>query len=221
MILACVSGGLRRLLAARRESVEGSLVAMVPVSTRAEGESEELGNQISGMLVSLASDIEDPVARLDAISESTRVAKEQEKLHGGRLLGDLAQIAVPALASRVARARGRDPAVRQDAPALQRHGVERPGPRRPALPGREPGGGHLPGRPHGGGHRAQRDGLLVSRAASTSACWPAAACFRSSTKWRCTSTMPWASWWPARSMPGGRRPDPAPTAERRTTRAGG
>ena len=104
VILACVSGGLRRLLAARREEAEGSLVAMVPVSTRAEGETEELGNQISGMLVSLASDIDDPVARLDAISESTRVAKEQEKLHGGRFLGDLAQIALPALASRVARA---------------------------------------------------------------------------------------------------------------------
>ena len=56
------------------------------------------------MLVSLASDVDDPVARLDAISESTRVAKEQEKLHGGRFVGDLAQIAVPALASRVARA---------------------------------------------------------------------------------------------------------------------
>ena len=104
VILACVSGGLRRLLADRGEQAEGPLVAMVPVSTRAEGETEELGNQISGMLVSLASDVDDPVARLDAISESARVAKEQEKLHGGRFLGDLAQIALPALASRVARA---------------------------------------------------------------------------------------------------------------------
>jgi WS/DGAT/MGAT family acyltransferase len=104
VILACVSGGLRRLLAARGDKAEGSLVAMVPVSTRAEGVTEELGNQISGMLVSLASDVDDPVARLDAISESALVAKEQEKLHGGRFLGDLAQIALPALASRVARA---------------------------------------------------------------------------------------------------------------------
>ena len=104
VILACVSGGLRRLLADRREHVEGPLVAMVPVSTRAEGETTELGNQVSGMLVSLASDIDDPVARLDTISESPRVDKEQEKLHGGRFLGDLAQIALPALATRVARA---------------------------------------------------------------------------------------------------------------------
>ena len=50
------------------------------------------------MLVSLASDVDDPVLRLDAISESARVAKEQEKLHRGRLIGDLAQVALPALA---------------------------------------------------------------------------------------------------------------------------
>ncbi len=104
VLLACVSGGLRGLLAARREVPERPLVAMVPVSTRAEEEAHHLGNQISGMLVSLATDVDDPVQRLDAISESARLAKEQEKLHRGRLLGDLAQLALPALTSRVARA---------------------------------------------------------------------------------------------------------------------
>jgi diacylglycerol O-acyltransferase / wax synthase len=108
VILACVSGGLRRLLARRGDTAERSLVAMVPVSTRlegpAEGQAEGLGNQVSGMLVSLASDVDDPIERLDAISESARVAKEQEKLHRGRLLGDLAQMAVPAVVSRIARA---------------------------------------------------------------------------------------------------------------------
>jgi WS/DGAT/MGAT family acyltransferase len=104
VVLACVSGGLRRLLEGKGEWHESSLVAMVPVSTRPEGEGEVLGNQISGMLVSLASDVDDPVLRLDAISESARVAKEQEKLHRGRFLGDLAQIALPALTTRLARA---------------------------------------------------------------------------------------------------------------------
>jgi diacylglycerol O-acyltransferase len=104
VILAGVSGGLRRLLASRGEATEQPLVAMVPVSTRSGGQTETLGNQISGMLVSLASDIDDPVLRLDAIAESARVAKEQEKLHRGRLIGDLAQVALPALASRMARA---------------------------------------------------------------------------------------------------------------------
>jgi diacylglycerol O-acyltransferase / wax synthase len=104
VLLACVSGGLRRLLAARGEQLEQSLVAFVPVSTRPDGPAEQLGNQVSGMLVSLASTIDDPVARLDAISESSRVAKEQEQLHRGRFVGDLAQIALPALVTRISRA---------------------------------------------------------------------------------------------------------------------
>ena len=104
VVLACVSGALRRLLEARGDSTEHGLVAMVPVSTRAEGAGEDLGNQISGMLVALASHIEEPVRRLDTISESARVAKEQEKLHRGRFIGDLAQIALPALTTRLARA---------------------------------------------------------------------------------------------------------------------
>jgi len=104
VVLASVSGGLRLLLKARGEGLDHPLVAMVPVSTRPEGEGEALGNQISGMLVSLASHVDEPVRRLDAISESARVAKEQEKLHRGRFIGDLAQIALPALTTRLARA---------------------------------------------------------------------------------------------------------------------
>jgi WS/DGAT/MGAT family acyltransferase len=104
VVMATVSGGLRRLLSARDEPLDPSLVAVVPVSTRADGAAGELGNRISGMLVSLASDVEDPVARLDAVAESSRVAKDHEQLHRGRFLGDLAQLAVPAVTARLARA---------------------------------------------------------------------------------------------------------------------
>jgi diacylglycerol O-acyltransferase len=103
VLLACISGGLRRLLAGRSEALEQSLVAFVPVSTRSGSDHEQLGNQVSGMLVSLATDVEDPVRRLDAISESARVAKEHEKMHRGRLLNELAQLAPPALTTRLAR----------------------------------------------------------------------------------------------------------------------
>ena len=163
VLLACVSGALRRLLEARGEALDKSLVAMVPVSTRAEGAVEELGNQISGMLVSLASDIDDPVLRLDAISESARVAKQQEKLHNGRFLGDLAQVAVPGAGGPGGAGRGRDPALRQDAPAGERDGLERARPRLLDLLRGEPGGGHVPGRTDGRGDRDERDGVLVSR----------------------------------------------------------
>jgi diacylglycerol O-acyltransferase len=102
VLLAGVAGGLRRLLGSRGEVPVRALVAMVPVSTRAEGGSAALGNQLSAMLVSLATDIDDPVQRLDTIARSTRVAKEQEQLHRGRLVGDVAQIAAPGLVARVA-----------------------------------------------------------------------------------------------------------------------
>jgi len=124
VLLAGVAGGLRRLLSARGESVGRALVAMVPVSTRPHGgvgggvgggvagvagvaggvDGRALGNQLSALLVSLATDIDDPVQRLGAIARSTTVAKEQEQLHRGRLVGDVAQIAAPGLVSRVARA---------------------------------------------------------------------------------------------------------------------
>jgi diacylglycerol O-acyltransferase / wax synthase len=104
VILTGVAGGLRRLLDARGEVVEHALVAMVPVSTRPEDEGDALGNQISAMLVTLATDVDDPLERLATIAQSTRVAKEQEQLHRGRVLGNLAQISAPALVSRVARA---------------------------------------------------------------------------------------------------------------------
>ena len=104
VILTGVAGGLRRLLDERGEAVEQALVAMVPVSTRPEDEGEALGNQISAMLVTLATDLDDPLERLAAIAQSTKVAKEQEQLHRGRVLGNLAQISAPAVVSRVARA---------------------------------------------------------------------------------------------------------------------
>jgi len=111
VLLAGVAGALRRLLAARGEHPRGPLVALVPVSTRRETGSAgagsagagSLGNRVSGMLVSLATDIEDPVARLLAISRGTQVAKVQELLTGGRLLADMAQLAPPALTSRAMR----------------------------------------------------------------------------------------------------------------------
>ena len=104
VILTGVAGGLRRLLEGRGETAEHPLVAMVPVSTRPDDEGDALGNQISAMLVTLATDVDDPLERLAAIAQSTKVAKEQEQLHRGRVLGNLAQISAPAVVSRVARA---------------------------------------------------------------------------------------------------------------------
>ena len=162
VILAVVSGGLQRLLEAHGEEHEQSMVAMVPVSTRAEGQGEELGNQVSGMLVSLASDVDDPVHRLDAISESSRLAKEQEKLHRGRFLGDLAQVTLPALATRLARAVAGTRLFDKMRPPLNVTVSSVHVPDVSLFCG-EPGGRHVPRRADGPRHRDQHHRVLVPR----------------------------------------------------------
>lgn len=110
VVLACVAAALRRRLDGRGERPDRPLVALVPVSTRGRlsGRGAEapvaVGNRLSGMLVSLATDVDDPVERLEAVARASRVARSQERLAGGRLLADVAQMVPPAVVSRLARA---------------------------------------------------------------------------------------------------------------------
>ncbi len=103
VVLACVAGALRRLFAERGETLEGPLVAMVPVSVRTAPELGELGNRVSVALASLASTVEDPADRLEAIRTGMVAAKEQSRSIGAGVFEALAQAAVPAVATRVSR----------------------------------------------------------------------------------------------------------------------
>ena len=79
VVLAVCAGGLRRYLFDRGELPVKPLVAMAPISVR--GEEEGTGNQVSAMLVSLATDIEDPLDRLIHIRANT----QRSKVHAGAL----------------------------------------------------------------------------------------------------------------------------------------
>ena len=103
VVLALCAGALRRYLDARGELPDTPLVAMVPISVRAEAEKGTMGNRVSSMLTSLATDVDDPVERLLAIRAGTRQAKEQDKAIGADVLTDWAEFAAPALAARAAR----------------------------------------------------------------------------------------------------------------------
>ncbi len=103
VVLALCSGALRRYLDQRGEEVDSSLVAMVPVSVRTEDEKDAMGNKVSMMLCTLASDLDDPTARLDAIHECMSEAKEQQKLIGADTLQEWVEFAAPAVAGRAAR----------------------------------------------------------------------------------------------------------------------
>jgi len=76
VFLAATGGGLRRYLTDLGRLPLGSLTASVPVSVRAEGV-DTVGNALTFLWAKLGTDIGDPVARLEAVTESTRLGKER------------------------------------------------------------------------------------------------------------------------------------------------
>jgi diacylglycerol O-acyltransferase / wax synthase len=74
--LAMCAGALREYLIANNALPDKPLISMVPVSVRA-ADGPEGGNQVAVILANLATHIEDPAERLEAIVESTKRAKER------------------------------------------------------------------------------------------------------------------------------------------------
>lgn len=74
VVMAVCSTALRTYLAEHNQLPTKSLVAVVPVSLRSEGDTEQ-NNQFTLTLASLASDVEDPVKRLGAIHASCNAVK--------------------------------------------------------------------------------------------------------------------------------------------------
>jgi WS/DGAT/MGAT family acyltransferase len=70
VVLAAITGGFRRYLAGRGESVEDDIVrSLVPVSVRSAEQRGRLGNQVSAMFADLPVGVADPVARLAAVTQ--------------------------------------------------------------------------------------------------------------------------------------------------------
>src|SRR4051812_26178401 len=103
VVLAVCAGSLRHYLDSLDEHPDAPLVAMVPVSVRTEEQQGTLGNQVSNMLCSLATDIDDPVERLQAIHDGTQQAKSQLNAIGADPPTDGAEFRAPALGGRAGR----------------------------------------------------------------------------------------------------------------------
>lgn len=103
VVMAVCGGALRRWLIDHDALPDDPLVASVPVSIRTDDEQGNLGNRVSAMFAPLATDVADPVARLLAIHESMRAAKETHQALPADVLGDVTQMAMPALAGQAAR----------------------------------------------------------------------------------------------------------------------
>jgi diacylglycerol O-acyltransferase / wax synthase len=87
VILATVGGALADWLAERGEVLDRPLVAGVPVGTDVLGAEPRLvGNRVSNLFTSLATDIDDPAARLQRIHQVTIAAKEVQATLGMDLM---------------------------------------------------------------------------------------------------------------------------------------
>ena len=94
MILAICAGGIRRYLEEKEQLPVQPLVANVPISIRVKSEKQEMNNQISNMLVRIATHIKDPIERLEYIQEQTNQGKIRHKAVGAKSLAKMAD-AVP------------------------------------------------------------------------------------------------------------------------------
>jgi WS/DGAT/MGAT family acyltransferase len=95
VVLACVGGGFRALLAHRGEPLEGRAVRnLVPVAM-APAADGHAGNRVSGLLGHLPVGEPDPLVRLRAITAAVRHGKHAQQAATLALLIDLADRAVP------------------------------------------------------------------------------------------------------------------------------
>jgi diacylglycerol O-acyltransferase len=104
VMLATVAGALGRHLRRRGVDVRGlELKAMVPVSVRSEEARGALGNQVAAMMAPLPVGLEDPVERMERISDSMAHLKSGGQAVGAQVLTELTGFAPPNIMSQAAR----------------------------------------------------------------------------------------------------------------------
>lgn len=103
IILAICSSALRKYLLDKKKLPKKPLVAMVPISTRSKEDQNLGGNQLSAMLVQLATQIEDPFERLEKICQNTQRGKTYQGATGAKRLSNLAEVVPFGIANQAAR----------------------------------------------------------------------------------------------------------------------
>jgi diacylglycerol O-acyltransferase len=109
VMLTIVAGGLRKYLDSKGELPDTSLVTGCPIDVRSAEERTAGGNMVGFMSVSLRTDIEEPLARLEQVHEESMSGKAYAQALGPRFAVDLTDVMpgnVLSLAIRTASATG-------------------------------------------------------------------------------------------------------------------
>lgn len=131
VILTVIGGGLRKYLQQRKALPKDSLTAMAPISVRAEGEKEAMGNLVSAMLVQLGTHIEDPMERLAYVRKEALNSKAMTNAVGARTLTEYSQFIPSGLAGLGARLYSRLGVSNLHSPVFNVVATNVPGPRVP------------------------------------------------------------------------------------------
>jgi hypothetical protein len=75
------------------------LIAFVPINVRGEGDAAEMGNQISGMLLALHTDVVDPVERLRAIARDSARTVGAQRNRGATMFQEMTRVLGPTILS--------------------------------------------------------------------------------------------------------------------------
>lgn len=103
VVLTICTGALRKYLLEKDALPEKSLVAMVPVSTRTENEQDDMGNQVSAMLIQLPTTEADPIQQLRKVHQHTAQGKAYQNAIGAKQLIDYTEFIPFALGSAATR----------------------------------------------------------------------------------------------------------------------
>ncbi|WP_328859089.1 wax ester/triacylglycerol synthase family O-acyltransferase [Williamsia herbipolensis] len=98
VVMAVVAGGLRKYLADTDDLPDRPLIAAVPVSTHGEEDDRLVvagTNQVTAMMMTLPTDVDDPIARIEAMRELSTTAKSHHNALDASLLRGWAQLIPP------------------------------------------------------------------------------------------------------------------------------
>ena len=104
VVLAIVAGATRAYLRNHDALPIEPLVTAVPIATRVGDDGEGGGNQVATMMVSLPTNIDDPLERVRAVFRSTQAAKEMSQAVRAKTIQSVGEVAPPLLFAVASRA---------------------------------------------------------------------------------------------------------------------